>query len=263
MNKVLSAFIKASAVVLVLFIIVYSLSYNKWKRNNNFDDIDITYRETGVDGEKVDATPKESSHEELYNNLNFEFVENNYGEEFLPVYYGNQEMDFKFYLYMAITNIIKNETKTNCNFSTSIKKSDVDKMINNLFGTVPYVDLSFSTANNYMVVDYDLDNYLYNVTINNKCSEYDFSQGGVKNQYLKEEYKDNTLYIYEKAYYVEYIVDENGLLSFNYHSGPDKNSPVISKSADTLDLNQVDTYVYKFTKEKSGFKLNSIDRIGA
>jgi hypothetical protein len=263
MNKILVAFVKASIVVLVLFIIVYTLSYNKWKKNSNFDDVDITYRETGDNGEQIDITQKETSHEELYNSLNFEFVENNYGEEFFPIYYGSQEMDFKYYIYMAITNIIKNDTKTNCNLTKTIKKSDVDKMINSLFGPVPYVDLSFSTNNNYMVVDYDLDNYLYTVTINNKCSEYDFSQGGIKTQYLKEEYKNNALYIYEKAYYVEYGVDGNGLLSFNYHSGVDKNSPIISKSVETLDLNKVDTYVYKFVKEKTGFGLVSIDKISA
>lgn len=261
MNKILSAFIKASAVVLVLFIIVYTLSYSKWKRNNNFDDIDITYKETGVNGEPVDVDKKVTSHEDLYNSINFEFVENNYGEEFLPMYYGGQEMDFKFYIYMAITNIIKNETKTDCNLTKTIKKSDVDKMINHLFGPVPYIDLSFSTNNNYMTVDYDLDNYLYNVTINNKCSEYDFSQGGIKTQYFKEEYKNNYLYIYEKAYYVEYNVDENGMLSFKFHSGVDKDSPVIANSAESLDLNKVDTYVYKFAKEKSDFELVSIDKI--
>jgi hypothetical protein len=134
-------------------------------------------------------------------------------------------------------------------------------MINHLFGPVPYIDLSFSTNNNYMTVDYDLDNYLYNVTINNKCSEYDFSQGGIKTQYFKEEYKNNYLYIYEKAYYVEYNVDENGILSFKFHSGVDKDSPVIANSAESLDLNKVDTYVYKFAKEKSDFELVSIDKI--
>jgi hypothetical protein len=260
MNKIMSAFVKASIVVLVLFIIVYTLSYNKWKKNSNFDDIDITYKETGTNGEKVDIKQQETSHEELYSSINFEFVENNYGEEFLPVYYGSQEMDFKYYLYMAIVNIIKTETKTDCNLTKTVRKSDVDKMINYLFGAVPYIDLSFSTNNNYMVVDYDSDNNIYNVTVN-KCSEYDFSQGGIKTQYIKEEIKNNTLYIYEKAYYVEYSIDENGLLSFNYHSGVDKNSPVISKSIETLDLNKVDTYVYKFDKGKSSFNLVSIDKI--
>lgn len=257
-NNAGKGLLKAIVIVGVVFAILYFISYNKWL-DHDFNEVDITYKTTDVEelsqSKEVDVTDEYKS---LYSSINYEFLQSNYGEEFYNVYYGNQKFTSEYFILVGITNIIKNNTSVNCNYETVVTKDQLKDEIRSLFGNVSYMDSSFTSKNNNIVIDFKDNNYY--VKVNGKCSGFDYLKGGIKNIYTKAIEDDDILYIYEKASYLENIVDSNGNLNFNYHSDINKNSTIIANSYEKVDLEKLPTYVYKFIKENGKYTLKEIKR---
>ena len=120
-------------------------------------------------------------------------------------------------------------------------------------------NVSFTTKNNYLSVTFDELNQKYYVKINDKCAGFDYSDGGIKTIYYDSKVKDNYLYIYEKAMYLDYSYDSNSNLVYNYHSGLDKNSNVVGNDYNSLNLSNFPTYVYKFEIKNNVYKFISVN----
>lgn len=256
---------KAAIILCFLFAVVYFISFSRWK-NSHFDDIDITYRETDDETGKLEDMPSdktdiedEKKYKSIYEKVNFELLENNFGEEFQNMYYNGENFSSTYYIYLAIINIVKDKAKVNCNLKMDIDEAKVRFEINSLFGSVNYNNQSFKTKNGYLEINYNKEQNKYSVKLN-KCSGFDYSKGGIKNIYSGYSLVGNYLYIQEHAVYLDYSQSVDGNLVFNYHSGVSKDSPVVGNDINKLDTNKLDTYVYKFEKEKEGYKLISITK---
>ena len=252
-------FLKAIIIVGIIFIGVYYISYNKWL-DHDFDSVDITYR---VEDEEENTTSNDvvndKEYQLLYSNINYELLQYNFGEEFYDVYYGNKPFYDEYYIFVGITNLIKNDIIVNCNFEKEFTSQEVKNEINKLFGNVNYDNKSFTTKNNKITINYS-DNK-YSVKLNSSCSGYDYSSGGIKNIYSKTEMKNDNLYIYEKALYVDNVKDSNGNIVFNYHKDINKNSEIIANVFEKVDSSTLPTYVYKFIKENNQYVIKSITKV--
>ena len=257
-------FLKAVLIVGFLFAILYFISYNNWA-SHDFNKVDITYNLNNdmessnieIDN-KTDNKTKEYS--DLYSRINYEFLEYNFGEEFYDIYYKNKALTDEYIIVLGITNIIKSDSVVNCNYETKISKDDLKKEIISLIGNVSYTDKSFTTKNGYLSINYDSNTLEYTVKLNGKCSGFDFSSGGIKNIYHKAEIDGNYLYIYEKALYLENTKDSKNNIIFSYHEDIDKDSKVIAKSFNDVNVELLPTYIYEFKKINDSYTLQKITR---
>ena len=259
-NSVVRGFLKAIIIVGVVFAIVYFLSYNKWL-HHDFDSVDITYRED--EGQKKDDNKGEEStteYKELYNSINYEFLEYYFGDEFYDIYYNNKPLSEEYFIYVGIVNIIKNDATANCNYETIIDSAKLKDKINSLFGNVSYTDKSFTTKNGYLTIEYNSSSNSYRVKLNGVCSGFDYSNGGIKNVFVKSVKEGDNLYLYENAFYLNYSKDVSGNIMFNYHKDIFSDSKVIANNFEKLDLSSVPTYIFKFVKSNNVYTLQSITR---
>ena len=250
-NSVVRGFLKAVVILGFIFIVIYFVSYSKWS-NRNFDDIDITYG-----GKKEEHEKNKVNYKDLYEKINYEFLEYNLGSEFYDVYYNNQKPSSEFYLFVAIANIIKNDMLVNCNIIKELDRNIIKDKITELFGNVSYSDISFKNNDNSMSFEYDFNTQKYLIKTN-KCSGYDYSSGGIKNIYYDSYIDKEYLYIREKSIFLDYTKASFGNIIFNYHEGIDKNSRVVSNSLDKVDLEKVTTNTFKFVMDNGKYTLVSI-----
>ena len=259
-NSVVRGFLKSIIIVGVVFAITYFLTYNKWM-HHDFDKVDITYRES--EGQKKEENKGQEStteYKDLYSSINYEFLEYYFGEEFYDIYYKNKALTEDYFLYVGIINLIKNDAAANCNYETVLDSNIVKEKVKSLFGDVKYTDKSFKTKNGYLSFEYDSTANNYKVRLNGVCSGFDYSNGGIKNVFQKSIKDDDTLYLYENAFYLNYSKDKGGNIVFNYHKDIYSDSKVIANSFDKLDLTVVPTYIFKFVKSNNMYTLQSITR---
>lgn len=256
-SSVFKGFVKAAVILSIVLAVLYVVSYNKWL-NRSFDDIDITYKddEEFVSEVKVDK----DSFKGLYNQINFEFLEQNYGEEFFDIYYQGEKFSNNYYLYVGIINLIKDDVIVNCNLEKEIPATQVDFKINEIFDNPVYQKESFTTKNGYMTVKYNGETDRFIIKINDKCSGFDYTNGGIKNEMYDVIERGDYLYIYEKALYLNYTRDSNGNIKFNFHNGLSSSSKVISDNLDSINMNEIETYKYSFLKRDDKYKLVSIEK---
>ena len=258
-------FLKAIIIVGFVFAIAYFISYNRWLAHD-FNKVDITYNANTEQTNQnvVDDNPKNDDKKEyndLYQKLNYEFLEYNFGEEFFDMYYGNKSFNDEYYIFVGIVNIIRSNAIVNCNLETKVTKDELNKEIKTILGNVKYEDKSFTTKNGNISINYDSNKKEYTVKLNGKCSGFDFTSGGIKNIYQKAEEKNNKLYIYEKALYLENTKDLNGNVIYVYYEGLDKNSKAIGNSYDKIDVNSLPTYVYEFEKTNDIYTLIKVTKL--
>ena len=249
------ALIKAVIALLIITSALYIVSYSKWN-SNNFDNIDYPYKEHDEDETKTKTVSGEK-YKYLYDNVHYELIQNNFGSDYFDYYYKEKKFDDEFYIYIAIINIIKSETITNCNIEKEINEIVVHNKINEIFGQVTYNNKSFKTSDDSLIVNYDVTKSSY-IVKTNKCSNFEYTKGGIKTEYVKASIINNDLYIYEKALYLDYSYDENNALIFNYHSDLTKDSKIISNNYESIDLNNIKTFIYKFKKSGNNYYFTSI-----
>ena len=261
-NEMIKGLIKAVVIVGIAYALFYYFSYQKWS-NKSLDNIDVTYRESNDNikesKDKEDNT-NDKDYRALYELVKFEFLEYNYGEGYFDYYYSNKPFDSEFYIYYSIISLMNNENVVNCNLEKDFSVSEVTTKINEVFGDIPFEHKSFTTSNNYLNVIYDDVNQLYKVKVNNKCGGFDFTNGGIKNEYYKYVMVNDSLLIYEKAFYLKYSTGNNGNIVFNYYNGLTSNSKIVGTKYDELNLDEFDTYVYRFEKKNGRYVFVSISR---
>jgi len=254
-------FLKAVILVGLIFIVAYFFAYNKWL-NQSLDNVDITYRiEDGGDSKISNNDQVTEKYKDLYSKINYELLQYNFGEEFYNIYYKEESFNDNYFIYTGLVNLIKSDIIVNCNLERTVSVSELDSEIKSIFGNVKYNNKSFTTKNNNVVITYNSNENNYDIKLNGKCSGFDFSNGGIKNIYKKAEIKDNSLYIYEKALYVENIKDNNGNITFNYYKDITKDSLILANSFDKVDVGDLPTYVYKFELENNQYTIKSISRV--
>lgn len=255
-NGMFKGFVKAVIILSVAFFIYRYISYRIWL-SKGLDNVDISF----VD-ERPNEKPKSedlSKYKDLYNTINFEVIEENFGEEFFDIYYKGKSFSDEFYIYMGVMSLIKKEMVYNCNLEKNISSLEVNMKINEIFDDAKYEKKSFETKNGFLNIIYDNINDSYLVKINGKCSGYDYSNGGIKTNLISANTQNKELYLYEKAFYLDHSENSNGNLVFNYHSGVDKESLIISNNYESFDLNKVATYKYTFVIKNEKYYLKSIN----
>ena len=261
-SNAVRGFLKAIIIVGVVFAITYFFSYNKWL-HHDFNNVDITYKTDSYQDDDYKAQYKEIEdntelYKKLYNSISYEFLEYNFGSEFYDIYYNNKEITDEFIILTGIVNLIDKDVAINCNLETEINSSIIKNKVDSLFGGVKYVDKSFTTKDGKLEIVYDKNNSKYKIKLNGNCSGFDYSEGGIKSTFYGAEKTNSYLYIYEKAMYMERLVDDNGNMTFVYHSGVTKDSPVLATRYEDVDIESLPTYVYKYGSNNGKIYLQEI-----
>ena len=261
MKEASRGFVKAVIIVAVLFSIIYFFSYKRWiSKDFGSEEIKYNYNVGEKNNEDVVEVKKNSmSYLNLYNSVNYEFLENNFGEEFFDIYYNNQKFNDNFYTFVGIINLINKDLLINCNYDKILSLAQVDSSINSIFGNVKYNNISFKTKNGHLSIDYDNDLKGYHV-VTDACSGFDFSNGGIKTEYYETFSSNDYLYIDEKALYMEYSLDINGKFSFNYHSGITKNDKILSNKYEEIDKSKIPTYRLIFKNIDGNYYFDSVEK---
>ncbi len=257
MSNIGKGFVKALVILGVLGLAFYYISYRVWL-SKGVGNVDITYREEGSSDTKEDL--EKIPYKDIYEKVSFETLEANFGEEFSDIYYQGRNFTSEYYIYTAIINLLKDNFVTNCNYETVIPSDEVEFKIKELFNTPIYELKSFKTKNGLLSITYNASNKTFGVKISN-CSGYNFDNGGIKVEFYNKEFAGNYLYVYEKAYYIDHSKDASGAMTFNYHSGPSSEYPVIANSYEKLKKEQVATFRYSFIRENGKYYLTGINRI--
>lgn len=261
-SSALKGLFKASVILGILYFSLYYFAYNKWLNDDSLENVEINYGNYKITGNKDDVKKENISkvdYRNLYEQINYEFLEYNFGSEFFDLYYGNSDIVDDFYLFVSIANLIKVNTLLDCNVVKEIDKKDVDKKINELFGSVTYIDKSFKNKEGSLSFEYDSERNKY-IVKTNKCSGYDYSKGGIKNIYYDSYIDGKFLYIREKSLFLDYTNDSFGNIIFNYHEGLDKNSKILSNDLSKINLELLPTYVYKYVYDNGNYSLVSIGK---
>ncbi len=262
MKQAFKGFIKAFVIVSVLFSILYFVSYRRWlNRDIKSSDIKYNYIEEGSSIKNVDLKKEnKSDFSYLYNKVSYEFLENNFGEDFFDYYYGNKLLSDEYYIFVGIINLIHNELVFNCKYDKVISTSLIDESIKSIFGDVKYNNTSFVTSNKHLSVEYDDESLSYHIKTD-KCSGFDYSNGGIKSEIYEVYSFNNNLYIDEKVMYLDYSLDSFGNIIFNYHSGISKNDKIISNKYEEINKNDLPVYRYSFIEKNGKYFLKSIKKI--
>ena len=252
----LKGFLKAAIAILILVVVFQYASYKRWL-NTGFDDMNIVYNDGN---EKQDdgggsSEPKDVDYKLYYNKVDYHTLENNFGSEFTEVYYSPLGVSYfsnKYYLYISIMNIINKEINGNCNYNREIPSMEVDMKAKEIFGSINVEKKSFETLDKGLTVTYDTNKDSY-IVKTNKCSDFDFRNGGIYTIVIDSKTEVNYLYVYEKALYLDYSQDSVGNMVFNYHANTDKDSRVIANFVESINYDIVPTYIYVFKKDGNNY----------
>ena len=253
-SDALKGFVKAFIILGVILTGWFFFRYYTW-HGKDLDDFDLTYHED--DDIKEEKVLDDKEYKDLYNKMSFEYMENNFGKEFFDMYYGNKEFTDEYYIYVGLLSLLGNELTVNCNIDKAISSFEVEMEVRNIFGDINFTNNSFKVNNGTFSATYnDIDN-MYRV-VTNKCSGFDFSNGGIKTEYYKSALAGDFLYIYEKVAYLDYSTDESGGLVFNYHGGVSKEDNIIANNYDEEMAKKLPTYRLIFEKSGESYKFVSI-----
>ena len=201
-------------------------------------------------------TDTKTSYEFLYNKVGYEFLKKNLSPEYYDRYFLGKKFDNDFYLTVAIANLINNDIKTNCSFEKEFNRVEVLSKIKELFGNVEYEDRSLNNDN--ISITFDTSGYHVKA---NKCSGFDYKNGGIKEEYVKSTTIGDFLYLYTRALYVDLIENEDDLLVFNYHDGINKEDKIIANDISNVDMENVSTYKYIFKKVDGNYIFDSVIKV--
>ena len=226
------------------------------RRKSSLEDIDgIEYKYIEKDAIKEEDIKEDFKY--LYEKVNYELLQDNFGSEFFNIYYNND--NFSNDLYIAVINLIKDKTKIKCNIEKEINKVEIYSKIKEIFGdNIKFVDKTYE--NNNISIKYDEKTSTYHIKTN-KCSEYDYKNGGIREEYVKTSKIGNSLNIYVKVMYIDYSNDENGALLFNYHQWITKDDKILSNDLSTIDKDILPTYKYIFEINKNNYNFKQVERV--
>lgn len=253
MNKTLSVLIKIFLIVGIGLLIYTFKRYQNWV-NTPFDPGIPKYvlEQEFENREMVNLR-------ELYKVFNYEYLENNLGYEFKGIYYSEEKMTDKFYIYMGILPLIKEEIKINCNLNKEISSGEVDLNIKKMFGNINYSKINFEFKDKSVKVGYDniKDIYIVRTT---KCSGIDYKDGGVKTEYLKAYQGSNMAIIEEEVYYLKTLISFSNIV-YNYYSGIDDSSNISSNSLEKLNKDKLPKYNLVFERKGNDYYFRLVKRI--
>lgn len=248
MNDITKGFVKASLILLAILTVLYVIAYKSWE-NKEFDD-NIDYSEY-LGEPQLQETKKitEKEAKELYEKINFKFIEANYGKEFFDIYYNNKDFSNEFMLYLSVINLQGESFKVECNNNIEIDKEIINKKIKELFGTnIEYQDTSLVTKDNNLSIKY-IDNQNKYLITTKKCSGNVFGTGYVETEFIEYNEDNNILEIIEYAYYIDYQKDNDGKYIINYYNSLDNKGKVIA--TESLSKNKKTSLLkYKLIFEK-------------
>ncbi len=266
MNNILKGLIKAIFVLSIIFSILYVASYKIWESKGFEEDIDFSeYLDKEKDVYEEVVNDKSNIGKELYKNINFKTVEENFGEQFLDIYYNNEEFTNEFFLYLAVINLEKDTLMVECNSTKEISEEKIKEKIKELFSdNVEYKNQSFKTQNESLIIEYDETRNLYTVT-NNKCSGIPFKEEYIQTEFLDSKEVNDTIVVTEIAYYVSYTLEPNDSYTLNYHSNINKDSEIVGNSKNAnKDKEKFQKYEYTFVKTTDNqYYLSKIAKVTA
>ena len=189
----------------------------------------------------------------LYEIYNFKVVEEYYGKDFKKIYYEKENFTNEYYLYLSVINLTKNNYIFVCNNDFTITESEVNKKMKELFGEVTYTATSFKNSDNTFSITYNAKKNNYNVKTT-KCAGVVPYTNYVETSYLGGLHKDNTIEIYENAYYVSYVTS-NGITQEKLH----KDVNEYSSEVYTQDSNSFAKYKLIFEIKNYGIVFKGLE----
>ena len=238
-------------IVIAIILLLYTFKrYQDWLKKPMDPGIPkYVMEDDGIDREQIDL-------KKLYETVNFEFLENNFGSEFKNIYYNGKEMNNEFYIYMGILPIIKDEIKINCKLNKEISGSNVDSNIKKMFGNITYKRISYEFSDKSVKIKYDDLRDIFTVETN-KCSGVDYTKGGVKTEYISAYKEQNIATIEENIYFLKTLITDSDL-SYNYYLGFNEEGPLNSNSIEKLDRSKLPKYKLIFETKDNNYYFKGI-----
>lgn len=268
MNSVSNGVIKVILFAGIIFCIFYYVGYRNWLEE---EIPDVDYSQYIEDSPEEEKEPIENSQDYnfdqakaklLYEKVNYKMVQENFGSEFVNLYYEMDANTFsdEFIIYLGIINLYKNDFINNCYETLEISKYEVQNKIKEIFGDIDFSFVSFESRDKLFSFIYDNEKEMYIVN-NKKCSGIEFGIPHVETDFIKGVLKDDYLEIYEYVYYVEYIEKDNGALIPNFYSSLNNNGTLVSSEfLDDDDKEKMPIYKIVFSLENGEYVLKGIKR---
>jgi hypothetical protein len=198
------------AVVIILILLVVMNIAKGFMRDPNKKE-EVIINPSIVDDEDKDDDKKKNQdfdndydYESIYDKYNFKTLEGFYGNDFKKLYYDKADFTNEYYLYLSVINQTRNNYIFVCNNDFSIKESDVNNKIKELFGNVNYTPTSYTSSDKSFSITYNEKSKNYTIKTS-KCAGILPYTNYIETKYLGGIHKDNTIEIYENAYYVSYV----------------------------------------------------------
>lgn len=272
MNSMAKGFFKAIIILVVLFSVIYYFGYQRWLEKEFTDDDYSKYlenlpeeKEDINNNQTVEDSIDQSEAKSLYEMVNFEMVQENYGEEFFNIYYDSEYTDSfsdEYIVYLGIINLYKNDFINNCYGTFEVSVNDVDNKIKEIFGNdIEYINTSFSNKDKTLEIQYDNEKDMYVVT-NYRCSGIEFGKGHIVTEFIEGKLDSGYLEIVEYVYYMDYQKEENGRYVLNFYDSLNNSGNIISEEVlSDSDKEKMPIYKLIFKEEAGNYIFKDIKRI--
>ena len=247
MSEKFKGTIKGILLLSAIVLTIYILGYKKWESEEFADDIDYSeymekpqLQENDFDVEKAKS---------IYEKISFKMIVENFGEEFVDMYYNQKSFSNEFIIYLAVVDLNKDTFRIECNNKIIISKADLDKRIKELFGNyTQYKDMSFETKNKKLSIKYSEETNTY--TINNySCSGTEYGKGHIETKLKNATLINNQLEIEEYVYYLDYELNNDGIYILKYYDSLNNKGREIKEN----ELENVTTYKLILERNNEGF----------
>ncbi len=236
-----------AVIIIVILLVIMNIAKVFFRDPNKQQEVIINpsiVDDKEDDKKKDEKYDNDYDYEAIYNKYNFKTVEGFYGKDFKKLYYEGNNFTNEYYLYLSVIDSNRNNYIFVCNNDFTIKESEVNTKMKELFGEVTYTPTSYTSSDKTFSITYNEKKKNYTVKTS-KCAGISPYTDYVETKYLGGIHKDNTIEIYENAYYVNYV-DENGVKVEKLHKDVTEYSSIV--------LTQDDK---SFAKYKLVFEINN------
>jgi len=222
-----------AVIIIVILLVVMNVAKVLLRDPNKQEEVIVN---PSIVDDKEDNKKKDEKYdndydyESIYNKYNFRTVEGFYGKDFKKLYYEGESLTNEYYLYLSVIDSTRNNYIFVCNNDFTIKDSEVNSKMKELFGEVNYTPTSYASSDKTLSITYNEKNNNYTVKTN-RCAGIPPYTDYVETKFLGGIHKDNTIEIYENAYYVNYV-NENGVKVEKIHKDVTEYSAVVLSQDD-------------------------------
>jgi len=244
MKDAIKGFVRAAVILFGLLLVLNLLKPVLFAKEDN-NDISGYEIKNDTDDIGIEFDNK-NDYSLIYQTYSFKGIEEVFGKEFKSYYYENKKFDDEFYLYTAIVNLARSNFVLICNNTVEYDEKEVTDKIEEMYGKVNYSNISYTSKDENLIINYDADNKKYSVT-NKRCLGIDASNGYIETELLGGKDSENMIEIYERAHLIKPEISD-GITSYINYKG-------VTESTGISKDEKYSIYKYVFEKDNNEYHL--------